>query len=141
MKRKTNISKQLERKNSQKLIKTILAAKKNSEWRTVAAVLASPRKNFLNLNLQEIDKQTNEGKREIIVIPGKVLSQGELTKKIKIVALNFSERAKEKLLKSGSEVINIIDEIKKNPEGKNLKILGRKNEGNWWNKRGDGSSC
>jgi len=106
-----------------------LAAKKNSKWVNVAAALASPRKNFINLNLQEIDRQA-DGKGEIVVVPGKVLSQGEITKKVKIAALGFSEKAREKLSKSGSETIKLIDEIKKNPEGKGIKILGRKNESN-----------
>ena len=73
------------------------------------------------MNLNEIDKEVKEG--EIVVIPGKVLSQGEINKKIKIAAIGFSEKAKEKLLKSKSEVILIVDEIKKNPKCKGVKIL------------------
>jgi len=121
MKSKTKISKQLNKKRNPVLVETILAAKKNENWLPVAAILAGPRKKFINLNLQEIDGLA--GKENSIVVSGKVLSHGEVTKKIKVVALNFSKRAREKLLKSKSEVVEIIDEIKKNPDAKNIKIL------------------
>ncbi len=73
------------------------------------------------MNLDEINKKSKEN--EMIIIPGKVLSQGELDKKIKIAALMFSEKAREKILKSKSEIYEIIQEIKKNPDGKGIKIL------------------
>ena len=121
MKTKTVIEKQLQKKNNQELVKTIIAAKKNENWLEVASMLAGPRRNRININLEEIDKEAKEG--ETIVIPGKVLSQGEVSKKIKIVSLNFSEKAKEKLLNAGVELLNILEEIKKNPQAKNIKVL------------------
>ena len=57
------------------------------------------------------------------MVPGKVLSQGEISKKIKVVALSFSEKAKEKLLKANCEILSILEEIKKNPDAKRIKIL------------------
>ncbi len=121
IKSKTKIEKQLQRKDSVKLIKTIIAAKKNKSWIKIAEILSGPRKNRTNLNLEEIDKKVKE--EEVVVIPGKILSQGSVNKKIKIIALNFSDKAKEKLLKSKCEISSIIEEIKKNPEGKGIKIL------------------
>jgi large subunit ribosomal protein L18e len=121
MKSKTLIGKQVVRKNKQEIIETILAAKKKKAWLEVAGVLSGPRRNYMNINLQEINKQVKEG--ESIIIPGKVLSQGELNKKIKIVALGFSEAAKEKLKKSGSKISYMLEEIKSNPEAKGLKVL------------------
>ena len=49
-----------------------------------------------------------------------------MPKKIKVSAFAFSEQAKRKLLNAGCEVSYIMDEIKKNPEGKNIRILERK---------------
>ena len=121
MKSKTKIEKQLQRKDGVELVKTIIAAKKNKSWIKIAEILSGPRKNRINLNLNEIDKKVEE--EDIVVIPGKVLSQGGVNKKIKIVALNFSDKAKEKLLKSKCEILSIIEEIKKNPAGKGIKIL------------------
>jgi len=89
----------------------------------VASVLASPRRQHVALNLNEIDRNTKEG--DSIVVPGKVLSQGDISKKVAIIAFAFSGKTKEKLLKTKSHATNIIDEIKKNPEAKGLKVLGK----------------
>jgi len=74
-----------------------------------------------NKNINEIDKKTKEGEKVLIV--GKILSQGEISKRISLVALNYSKKAEEKLLKAKCEFSKISDEIKKNPEAKGLKIL------------------
>ncbi|HTY44350.1 MAG TPA: 50S ribosomal protein L18e [Patescibacteria group bacterium] len=121
MKSKTKISRQLERKQNPYLAETVIHAKKNDKWKRVAEILSSPRKNRLEKNLVKINEESKDG--EVVVIPGKVLSVGNLDKKIRIIALNFSHGAEEKILKSGSKISTILDEIKKNPEAKGVKIL------------------
>jgi len=123
MKTKSKIEKQLQRKTNSSLVETIIACKKNKAWLKVAEILSGSRKNRTNLNLEELNKKVEDEK--IIVVPGKILSQGELDKKIKVVALGFSEKAEEKLKKSGTETLTILEEIKKNPEAKGVKILGK----------------
>lgn len=118
-KSKTKIEQQLKTKNDKELVETVIAAKKNPNWFKVAEILVSPRANHKETNLNELDKF--EGK--IVVVCGKVLSQGEISKKIKVVAYKLSEKAKEKLIKSGCEVETILNEIKKNPEAKDVEIL------------------
>jgi len=121
MKSKSLIEKQLHKKKNSELVKTIIAAKKNKEWISIAQILSSPRKMRINVNLEKINNETKNG--ETIVIIGKVLSDGEVNKKIKVVALGFSQKAKEKLLNSKCEVLSILDEIKKNPQAKDVRIL------------------
>lgn len=121
MKSKTLIEKQTKKKTNTSLVKTIIAAKKKDNWNEIARILSGPRRTKRSVNIGEINKESKEG--EIIIVAGKVLSQGEINKKIKIRALNFSEKAKEKLLKSKSEISSILEEIKKNPEAKGIKIL------------------
>jgi len=58
-----------------------------------------------------------------VLIPGKVLGTGNIDKKVKIIALYYSESAREKLKKSKIEALHIDEEMKKNPEAKNIKIL------------------
>jgi large subunit ribosomal protein L18e len=87
----------------------------------VAGILSGPRRNKICINLEEINKNSKTG--ETIVIPGKVLSQGEIDKKIKVIALNFSEKAKEKLLSAKCETDSILNEIKSNPSAKGIKII------------------
>ncbi len=121
-KSKTLIEKQLQRKTNSVLVETIIAAKKKDAWNEIAELLSRSRRNRINLNLTELNG-AEAGDKDILVIPGKVLSEGNIDKKLKIVALGYSKRAKEKLLKSGCKVSSILEEIKSNPTGKDLKIL------------------
>jgi large subunit ribosomal protein L18e len=120
-KSKTLIEKQLQKKRNPELVKTIIAAKKKNKWLEVAGILSSPRRKKININLDKINNEAKEG--ETVVVPGKVLSQGELNKKIKVVALSFSKKAEEKISKAKGEISTILEEIKKNPEAKNVRFL------------------
>ncbi len=121
MKTKTKIDKQIQKKSSKELVETIIATKKKDNWLKVARILSGPRRKAISLNLGEINENSKDG--DIIIVPGKVLSQGEISKKVKIIALNFSEKAEEKLLKSKIPSSSIIEEIKKNPDIKGGRIL------------------
>lgn len=121
MKSKQQIEKQLKRKTNSELVETIIAAKKNKDWKEVAEILSGSRRQRKNINVGEINKGAKEG--DVLVIPGKVLSQGEINKKIKIVALSFSDRAKEKILNAKGEINSILGEIKQNTEAKGVKVL------------------
>ncbi len=121
MKSKTQIEKQLEKKTNPELVKTIIEAKKKKNWLEIAAMLSSPRAKRIEMNLNKINDEAKEG--EIVVVAGKVLSQGELNKKVKVVALSFSVMAKEKISKAKGEALTILEEIKKNPDAKNVRFL------------------
>jgi len=121
MKSKTLIEKQTKRKFNLDLINTIRLSKKNEKWQKIAGILSSSRRNKIVANLERINKEAKDD--ETILIPGKVLSQGEINKKIKIIANDFSERAEEKLTRSKTKFSRISDEIKSNPEAKNLRII------------------
>ena len=118
---KTQLGKRIYNKQNPVIAETILQCKKNTAWLNVGQIISGSRKNFAETNLGKIDENTKEG--DIVVIPGKVLSQGEINKKIRIAALSFSETAREKLKESKSEVITILEEIKKNPSAKGIKII------------------
>lgn len=121
MKSITKISKQTKRKKNIEIVETILKTKKNKFWKEIAEILSGPRRKMSCVNLDRINKESKAG--ETIVVPGKVLSQGELDKKIKVVAFGFSENAKGKIAKSKSEISTFIDEVKKNPEAKGIKVI------------------
>jgi large subunit ribosomal protein L18e len=123
MKSKTKIERQTQKKANKELVKTITSAKKKEKWFEVAKILSRPRRKAVNLNLGEINEGAKSG--ETVIVPGKVLSQGDVDKKIKIVALGFSEKAIEKLLKFKIQSSSILEEIKKNPEAKGVNLLIR----------------
>ena len=116
----THIKEKARRKTNLVLVETIKLAMKNTAWLKLAHVLSGPTKKQVSLNLSQIDANAKTG--DTIVIPGKVLSQGELTKKIRICALSFSSSAIEKMKKTKSEAATILDEIKKNPKADGIKV-------------------
>ncbi len=116
---KTQIDKRMRKKTNEYLVETIKTLKRTNV--EVAKILAMPKKKNTILNLEEIDKQVKIGDK--VLVPGKVLSSGDLTKKIKLVAWSISEKAEEKLKTSKSEFVLLSEEIKKNPELKDFKLI------------------
>ena len=55
---------------------------------------------------------------------GKVLSVGNITKKVQVAAFNFSDEARKKIEQAKGKVLTIQELIQQNPEGKNVRILG-----------------
>jgi ribosomal protein L18E len=117
----SKIEKQLKKKTNPELVETIIECKKNPAWREIASVLSGPNSGRANKNLGEIEKNCKEG--EVIVISGKVLSGGELKKKIKIVGFSFSKKAVDKLKKDKIDHSYILDEVKKNKDAKGVRVL------------------
>ena len=91
-------------------------------WKDIALRLEKPAKNWPEVNLDRISKYTSE--KEIALIPGKVLSTGNLTKKISIAAWSFSDKSQDKIKKAGGNYMTIEELIKNNPKGKDVRILG-----------------
>lgn len=126
MKSKAKIGKQVEKKTNPVLVETIIEAKKSEGWLPIAAILSGPRRGFVDINLFELNEIAKEASEKMIVVPGKVLGQGKLDKKTNIAAFNFSNKAEEKINANG-KAMHILDAIKQNPEGKDLKVITRKN--------------
>jgi large subunit ribosomal protein L18e len=121
MKSKTQIDRQASRKLNPELAETIRKAKKLDKWVVIAGLLSYPRRMQISKNLDEIDRESGEG--DTVVVPGKVLGTGSVSKKIRIVAAAFSESAREKLKARKCEIVQIKEEIKINPKAEGIKIL------------------
>jgi large subunit ribosomal protein L18e len=91
-------------------------------WKRIATDLQGPVRSRAAVNLSKIDKHSKEG--ETVIVPGKVLSMGILTKKMTIAAYKFSGQAIEKIKASGSKAISIQELAKKNPKGSKIRIIG-----------------
>ena len=91
-------------------------------WKDIARRLEKPSRNWPVVNLNRISRYVNE--KETALIPGKVLSDGNLTKKVSIAAWSFSETSKEKIKKAGGKTMSIEELMKSNPKGENIRILG-----------------
>lgn len=118
---KTRIEKRLKRKTDSGLVRTILLAKKNNAWLQIAQLISAPRRKQASVNLERIERETTEG--DTIVVPGKVLGQGKISKMVRVCALSFSKDAIKKLKETKSEIVNIEEEIRINPKAQGIKII------------------
>lgn len=91
-------------------------------WKDVAQRLEKPLRNWPEVNLSRIDRYLLDS--ETALVPGKVLSPGDLSKKVTIAAWSFTEKAEQKIKKAGGKTYSIAELIKHNPKGKNIRILG-----------------
>jgi large subunit ribosomal protein L18e len=90
-------------------------------WKRIATDLETSTNQRRIVNLSKIDRYCSDG--DVVVVPGKVLSMGELTKKVTVAAYAYSGNAFEKINKVGKAIY--IDElVKKNPKGSKVRIIG-----------------
>ncbi len=106
------------------LIDTLLseAAKNNAAvWKDVAERLAKPRQLYAEVNVSKLERYAKPN--EYVVVPGKVLGGGRITKPVKVAALSFSESARRKIVEAGGECMKIEELLKINPSGSGVRIM------------------
>ena len=91
-------------------------------WRDIADRLARSRQRRATVNVSHLNRHTKDG--ETVVIPGKVLGSGKINHPITIAAFTFSEKAKEEILNARGKPLSLLQLVKKNPKGSNIKIIG-----------------
>ena len=90
---KTKIAKKANRKTNLNLKTLIIKLKgKNTE---LANLIALPRRKAVKVNIEKLNNETKED--DVVIVPGKVLGQGEMNHAITIAALSFSQEARAKL--------------------------------------------
>ena len=104
-----------------KELKTLAIEKQVDLWKRVATDLERPTRQRRVVNISRINTFTIPD--EIVIVPGKVLSGGELDHPVTVAALNFSENAGKKIAVKG-KVMSIQELIRQNPEGKKVRIIG-----------------
>ena len=112
---KTNIHKQ----NLIEKLKEHSNTEKSNFWRRIAKELEKSTRKTREVNLDKLDKHTKEN--EVVMVPGKILGTGNLNHKILVASFSQTEKAKEKLK---NNLISIQDLLKKDPKGKNIRIIG-----------------
>lgn len=90
-------------------------------WKRIALDLERPTRIRRMVNIYKINHYAKDG--DVILVPGKVCGDGELTKKITVAAYQFSESARVKIAKTG-KAVSIQELMKENPKGQKVKIIG-----------------
>jgi large subunit ribosomal protein L18e len=86
-------------------------------WKRVRRLVAVPARRRASVNLYKIERYSKDG--ENIIVPGKVLSSGEIKHKVNITAIEFSAPALKSLKEANCNVIGIKDMLK----SKNVKVI------------------
>ncbi len=115
-------------KTDPNLVSLIDALKRESReretaiWRDIAQRLEKPSRNWAEVNLSRLERYANDG--DVIVVPGKVLGAGSLSKKLTVAAYRFSGTAKQAIEEAGGSSMTIMELVKDKPEGSGVRIMG-----------------
>ena len=90
-------------------------------WKAVAKGLNRPRRKRHEVSLIRIEKFAVE--KDIVVVPGVVLGNGEIKKQVTVAAARFSADAKKKIEKAGGKCMLIEELIAKKPDADKIRIL------------------
>jgi len=102
-------------------LKTLSAKHKIKIWKRIAEDLERSTRSRREVPLSRINRYTKNN--DVVVVPGKVLSNGELNHKVTVGAFRYSQSASQKINKSG-KALSIGELSKLYPNGKNIKIIG-----------------
>ncbi len=106
------------------LIDVLLSESAKNEalvWKEVAEKLAKPRRLHAEVNVSKIEKYAKPN--EYVVVPGKVLGTGSITKPVKVAALSFSEKAVSKIKEAGGACMKIEELLRENPKGSGVRLM------------------
>ncbi len=90
-------------------------------WRTLAKKLEKPSRQRVEVNLSDIGRHAKD--KETVVVPGVVLSNGDLEKPVTVAAWRFSQGAAKKIAESKSKMMTIEELMAANPKGGNVRIM------------------
>ncbi len=90
-------------------------------WKRIAELLAKPRRQRVEVNLNKIEKYAKDG--TTVIVPGKVLGKGQLTKPVIVAAFAFSAAAKKEIENAGGKCISIEQAHKELKELKDSLLL------------------
>lgn len=88
-------------------------------FKRAAEILSRPRRKRVAVNVGKLNRVVNDG--DVVLVPGKVLGGGVLSKKVTVAAWGFSRSAIEKIKAAGGEAITIQELIRRRPKG--IKIV------------------
>ncbi|UAL07582.1 MAG: 50S ribosomal protein L18e [Candidatus Methanogranum gryphiswaldense] len=90
-------------------------------WRDIALRLEKPKSNWAEANLSRLEMYAKDG--EMVIVPGKVLAAGSITKKLTVAAYDFSDAAKAGIQAAGGKTMTLREIMEANPHGTKVRIM------------------
>ena len=101
-------------------LKSVARNSGSDVWEDVAERLEKPRQTHAEVNLGRIERYAQED--ETVVVPGKVLGSGVLSKEVTVAAVDFSGTAETKIDQVG-ETMKLEQILEQNPDGTNVRVI------------------
>ena len=90
-------------------------------WASVADRLERPRHQTSPVNLGHLDRLATAD--ETVVVPGKLLADGPLSKRLTVAAFAYSADARSKIHAAGGVALTLHDLMKSKPDGAGVRLL------------------
>ena len=90
-------------------------------WKAVANEISRANRKNGEVNVYHIDKYSDDD--DTVLVPTKVLGEGNITKKVTVAAFKFSQEAENKITAAGGKCLTIDELMAENPKGSNVKII------------------
>lgn len=90
-------------------------------WNDIAWRLGRPARQRASVNVGKIERLADA--EETILVPGKLLADGAISKPITVAALSASTEARAKLTAAKGKFLTISELIQKNPKGAKVRIM------------------
>jgi large subunit ribosomal protein L18e len=115
------------RKENAELAHVLIALRKTAKaheapvWYAVAEKLARPRRQARPVNVGHLERLASP--KETLVIPGKLLAHGSLSKPLTVAAFHYSEDARTKIHAAGGTALSISELLKSKPDGTGVRLF------------------
>jgi large subunit ribosomal protein L18e len=102
--------------------KAAARASKKPIYRRAVKMLSKKTSQLVEVNVGKLDTISAEG--GVLLVPGKVLGEGEVSKELHVGAVAFTGSAAQKISSAGGEALLIKDFVAKYGEGKGVFLVG-----------------
>jgi large subunit ribosomal protein L18e len=90
-------------------------------WGSVADRLERARHQTTPVNVGHLERLARP--QETVVVPGKLLAEGPLTKSLTVAAFAYSAEARAKIVAAGGSAVSVHDLLKSHPDGAGVRLL------------------
>ena len=120
--------KRIDRKSNahlQSLVGSLKQAARENEapvWKAVAGRLESPARTWPSINISRLERHAEA--KTTVVVPGKLLGAGAISKPLTVGAFSFSAAAREKIEAAGGSCLSLPEMLKAHPKGAGVRLMG-----------------
>jgi len=120
--------KRIDRKSNaqlQSLVGSLKQAARENEapvWKAVAGRLESPARTWPSINISRLERHAEP--KTMVVVPGKLLGAGAISKPLTVGAFSFSAAAREKVEAAGGNCLTLPEMLEAHPKGAGVRLMG-----------------